>query len=1243
MKRLRSLRRNNFHLVLALFIAMPTLLAADGKIAQEEAGPELLPPKLDDTRSEAVDAPLIKEPALPLRHEIQLMQQIEPGFLPKDERAVKLFMLQQDVANNERILRNKREEIESSRTILVQKFKDNLNKYTQERIKDNEVDRSDATDDLIKYYEQALKNNPHHPQFAADALYNLGRYYFEVDERDYFERLNAYTEAHDQGRQDVPYPEENFSRTINLYERLIKEYPNYRQLDSVYYLLALSLWYEGAFRDAVDYFKDLIKKYPQSPYVEEVWFRLGEYFYDMQQYDNAIDAYGHVVKNSQSPFYDKAVYKTAWSQYQKDNYPQAIEQFIKVINLSEEEKGETAAASTRLEAIQYVVKSFSEELRLEDERSGLLLKNRNHTSSRGKDASVKKAALVNIEEEYAQDLGEKLARRIIAYFESIGQPHYFRDVLLEAASQLLNEQKIQGAILAFRHVIKLDPYHKDVPRLESQIIEILHDANKEEEARAASLDLIDRYSKRSEWSKAVHDIQALANAREAVRDAMLSLAIYYHKMGKAFKEANDIKRADENFEKAAQMYLAYVREYPERDDTHKAIFYFAEASYELDRYKKALEAYQLLKEYPLPMPDNIRRDATFNIVFTYRYVLENEAKEGRFKAIDFDALTAKFRGKNPEEIPEIGRQYLASIDDFLGLAPADPQVPILLYHAAAIYYVYGHIEEAESRFFHIIDNYPASQAAVASARLILDDAIAQENWPRVAEFSARFKEKNLGGQQIEFGRMEGNARFKVARAMFEEANDLQKKNQLALAKEKYIESAQLFSILLAENPQNPYADIMLWNSARAVMQSGTLTEALPLFKKLYTSFPKSEYAKAARFQEALALEKMLKFSEAARAYDGIIKEDPRSSAAADAMLNKALLYEAAGEDVLAIAAFAAFAKEYPDRSEAPEALLTAAGLYKKQGNTSEQIAMLERFIKQYRQVPSKIPNVIEAHVHVAQTYGELARASTVAAQKQRYHKAETENYRSALALYRQELNSPLAAFYAAQAQLFLQKSEQNSFKLMKITGRTGKEQGEELTAMMKKLASLQAKNEAVIKTFAQPVWNAEALYRIGTLYEHLAHAMLKAPCPRDIAKIDEFACDEYIVLLEEKAAVLEDKALTTLTQAYEIGMAAYDTPPSLIDNIQSALNRLRPGKYQRVGNVIEKAQSGAFYGEGRMLSTGKMASELHADEEDPDVKKAKPPIKIPIVEPEKALPGTEEGAGVNNDKKKLEKKSEGAE
>lgn len=1130
---------------------------------------------------------------------LEMMQAIEPGFIPKDKRANELFLLQKIADDAAKKISEKSDGLLQKKAFYSLKFSEALTQYLASRTSDLDETYEKAINDAIVAYEQALKDYPNDVNHVANALFAYGAHSFAVDEKIYFSKLAIYSAAREKGQEDVEYPEENFSRTIGAYERLLEEYPGFHDRESVYYLLSLALWYEGDFYRATSLFEALLKEYPQGRYASEIWFRLGEYLYDMDEYEEAIWAYGHILKNPEGSFKDKAHYKMGWSHFQLDQYSQMLENFVEVLNLTKDEKVDGVAVGMRAEVLRFIVKSFTEQLYLEEEKAQRIV------LSKKTPAKASKEEMLEQEKEYAEIMGKMLAERVINYFvKGKDTPDYAEEVLLETASQLLEESKIDGAILALRAMGALNKNGQNAPKIESQIVEILFDANRLEEARKANHELINRFKKGSAWYKAMAPfLDARKQAREAVRDAILSLAVFYHKAGKDLTEAKQEDEARENFLKAASLYADYIDEYPERDDTHKALFYYAESAYELKKFALALEAYQLIKDYPLPMPESFRRDAVYNIVFTFRYVLEQEAKEERFKEVNFDELTGKSRGKEGQTIPPIGIRYLQAIDEFIEIAPNDDQVPVFLFHQAAIYYVYGHYLEAKTRFFALIEKYPETSAASVAARLVIDDAALEEDWERVAELSQLFKEQNLGGQAAQFERLQYNARFKLARSIFEEANNLKNNNQLSKAKEKYQESAKNFAVLLEEDPNSPYADIMLFNSARAIAQSGLMSEAIPLYKEVYKKYPKSDLANLARFQEALALEKMLKFKEAALAYDGIIKDGANADAAADAMLNKALLLEAAGEDLEAINAFLVFAKKYPDREEASDAYLTAAAIYKAKGQLLNQIAMLEQFIKQAQKDPDKRVAVIEAKVSVGDSYGDMAKASKNRNDTRRYEKLQKDSYSSALKLYSPELSSELAAFYAAKAQLFLEKEKQVAFRTMKINGRTSKTQADQLTAMMKKLTELSDNNEAVIRKYAQPVWNAESLYRIGLLYEHLASSMLKAPCPRDVDAIDEYACDEYIVLLEDKAAVLEEKALAALVQAYDIALSAYDAPEDLLEKIQKALNRLKPGKYQAVGKVISKPVVGATPSLGRMLNNGKMASALHPMENDPDVAK----------------------------------------
>jgi len=1102
--------------------------------------------------------------------------QIEPGFEPKTLEAKEWLELSLKIKNDDELLKSIKEDSEKIRSTLIGKYRSELESYIKKISIKSDDDYQSSLQAAISAYEESLKRDSTDSLLKIEALYNLGRLYFEADESDYFLKLNEYSKAHEQG-QDIPYPEENFTRTIDVYETLMKNFPDFSLMDNVYYLYGLAMWYEGSFYQAVDTFKKLIEKFPKSRFVEEVWFRLGEFYYDMDEYDEAISAYEVIAKNPSSSFYDKALYKIAWSHFQKDRFKLAIDYFIKVIETTK------STDDMQSEVIRYIVKSFSEQLHI-------------------KQAKRKNA---NKEEEL---LGMILAKKIIDHFKELKNPPYTREILVETASQLIDEGRIDGAVLALRAIIEINPDYPDNPRISAQIVDTYISAGRLKEARKESEHLISLYDSGSSWYQAaVNDKKSLSYAKEAIRDSLLMLAVYYHQSAKEAKEAGDEKKALAHFKEAFFIYARYINEYKEREDVPKAVFYFAESAYELKHYGEALNAYQLLKDYPLPIPDPFRRDAIYNVVFTFEHVLKEEMAQYRFKEIDFNALTSKQKGKEKEEIPDIGLRYIASIDEFIKLVPDDEQVPALLFHKAAIYYVYGYSEESLDGFLKIVDLYPQSRVASVAGRLLIDEAVAAEQWGRVAELSSRFSSADLGGQSEDFKKMANFGRFKLARATFEEAVSLQKNNQISLSKVKYKEAAEQFTTLLNEDPKSPYADVMLFNAATSIANSGTMTAAIVLYRELYLKHPKSEYAKLARFQEALGLEKMLKFSESAKAYDGIIKEDPSSDAAKDALLNKALLLEAAGESAHAAKAFEEFSKKYRNNPEAPDALLQAANIYKKMGRSDQQIAILERFTKQYSGDESKRAAIIEAKVSLGDTYGELLGKTKSSGLIKQYEKARLFNYSSAVKLYTEGL-PPAAAFYAAKAQSILNKPEQDAFRRLGINASSSKGQADQLLAMTKKLGKLSEDNERVIKTYAQPVWNAESLRRIGALYDHLASAIIKAAtrCLPEIAAIDESACDEYAVLLEDKAAVLEEKALAAYRQAYEIALSSYDAPAEVIENIQKGLNRLRPGEYQKVGEFIEHGTKGEFYSTGRKLSSGQMASSLHPAEEDPDTGKKAP-------------------------------------
>jgi tetratricopeptide (TPR) repeat protein len=177
---------------------------------------------------------------------------------------------------------------------------------------------------------------------------------------------------------------------------MLVEFPNYRLLDAAYYLLGFCLGemgQEAEGRQALlaltcaNQYKPLdpppiqkksgdkagpavpadmygacqpVRK--QSKFVPEAWTRIGEMHFDAAELTQAISAYRQVLNYKDSSYYDKALYKLAWSYYRDNHFIEAIKEFDGLVKWADAKKasGDKFGSDLRPEAIQYLGVSFSE-------------------------------------------------------------------------------------------------------------------------------------------------------------------------------------------------------------------------------------------------------------------------------------------------------------------------------------------------------------------------------------------------------------------------------------------------------------------------------------------------------------------------------------------------------------------------------------------------------------------------------------------------------------------------------------------------------------------------------------------------------------------------------------------------------------------------------------------------------------------------------------------------------------------
>src|SRR6266705_5271848 len=120
---------------------------------------------------------------------------------------------------------------------------------------------------------------------------------------------------------------------IALYNRLLTEYPNYKNSDQVLYQMARAYDELGRTEEAMETMERLIRANPHSEHYDEVQFRRGEYFFTRSRYRDAESAYSAIVNlGSKSSYYELALYKVGWTFYKQELYEDALHRYMALLD-----------------------------------------------------------------------------------------------------------------------------------------------------------------------------------------------------------------------------------------------------------------------------------------------------------------------------------------------------------------------------------------------------------------------------------------------------------------------------------------------------------------------------------------------------------------------------------------------------------------------------------------------------------------------------------------------------------------------------------------------------------------------------------------------------------------------------------------------------------------------------------------------------------------------------------------------
>lgn len=425
-------------------------------------------------------------------------------------------------------------ENDSSRALMLVEQKQTETVALQRRLDESAIQAASYFEDYLAHYPES--------RFTADILVRLAQLYYEIDKNAYLDRVAS------SGGDFIPA---DYSRTIELYQRVLNQYPESEVEDVALYSLGYALNEMGDPEGAISNYRRLLREYPESPLAAETNVRAGDFYFDAFEFDSAFVFYNQVLNypGATSTIYQFGVYKLGWTAYLLNRYEHSIALFGYLIRDSQRMDLLGLRRNTDMvsEAIEYLAHDFMEQ------KTGPAV---------------------------------QLATNFLDYFDD----HQVTvDVLTQMGDFYLEQGFWMESIEAYEALLQRDPYSSQAPFIQSRIAVAYEGAGDFANAVQARENIVDRYGPESEWAMQSGDSTVFQQV-DSLRASSLQHSIGYY--------ANQILEAQGDPSVTGPMYETlvgkielYLSDYSDARQAYEFRFLLGDAYYNTGEYSRAGDVY----------------------------------------------------------------------------------------------------------------------------------------------------------------------------------------------------------------------------------------------------------------------------------------------------------------------------------------------------------------------------------------------------------------------------------------------------------------------------------------------------------------------------------------------------------------------------------------------------------------------------------------------------------------------------
>ncbi len=934
---------------------------------------------------------------------------------------------------------------------------------------------------MKRLIDRAAKNNPERAEF----LFNLSELYWEKSkwyEQESFAKQDECYKLQDAGqegkakaceasrKQMLQESQRLRESSVELYVDIIRNYPEFKDLDQVYYYLGANLMEIGKRDEALDIFRRLIADYPQSKFVPNVLLAFGDYYFDKDDMDSALKAYKRVRKYPKSSVYGYARYKEAWCYFNLEGKEKALDTFLETLKIAKENPQVSTSSGLQRQTRKDIVLTYS------------------FFGAPEKAIPFFKRISGNEENEWLE-MGERLAVMYADKGNPTDSTRLFRE-LIRLNKDSVATIRYQKEIV--RNTTTINSYSKESVE---ELVRLMKLVQLGDAGKFADLD-------KEKWP------QQKAQVEEMIR----AWSTTYH------REAQKTKNAD-LYAMAYFLYKFYLETFKDTEKEYQMTFFYGELLYKLQKWEEAATAYERVVE--IQPKGEYTNESVHGLVLSYFKIVSiseeqadlNKRNEELLASTEEDEDGKKKDDKpkpppTPKEIPDLHQRLIRACKLYSELNPDGERIVDVKYTMARVYYDYDHLEEAIVAFKDIAYSHPEHRLAVIAANLHLDALNILNKFDELHAAVLEYLEKRPIQDEAfieDLVALDSSIRFKKCDILQEE--------------EKWKETAACFVAFYKDFPQAELIDKALYNAALAYERQRELGKAIQVRIFLLKDIPESPLAPKTLYMIGGNYHALAVYSEAAKFYELYAENYPKLDDAEKALSNAATFRHGLGQLDLAVKNFEKYLELYGARDEkrSAEVYFFIAEIYEQQGDSKKAFDQYNNYIRKMAKKGTP-DHLLQAHVRIGLHYEKQGGKSN--------HRKAMSWFEKTLKKFNSYSKSEQEAMKAgrdaaAQAKFMFGEEQFLEMQAIKIDSQDEKK----LKKILEKKTKLGAEAEKTFKSvieFNRPDWAIAAFYRIGAGYQDFAENIRNSPIPKRLTYDQK---EIYKGVLEDAAVKVEENAV----------------------------------------------------------------------------------------------------------------------